>query len=99
MEYYDLLKVIAVTRSCKLRIKTLFSDYDLFNESDLSILCNYYVSLQSLEAVFEDYFYKNQNNLDKKIENKDFLETILSYIQICAYLEKEVNNFISTEVN
>ena len=99
MEYYDLLKVIAVTKSCKLRIKTLFSDYDLFDEHDLSTLCNYYVSLQSLEAVFEDYFYKNQNDLDKKIENKDFLETVLSYIQICAYLEEQVNDFISTEVN
>jgi len=99
MEYYDLLKIIAVTKSCKLRIKELFSNHRLFNETDLASLCSFYVSLQTLESVFEDYYTKNVNKTNEKIEDKEFLEEILFYVKTCSYLEAEVNNFVSTEVN
>jgi len=99
MDFYDLLKIISVTKSSKLRVKELLASQYLFHDTDLATLCSFYSSLHGLEFVFEDYFTKNSDKLNKKVEDREFLEEMLVYIKICTNLEGMVNSFVSTEVN
>jgi len=99
MEFYELLKIIAVTKSCKLKAKFLLKDSELFLEHDLATLCDYYSALNGLEKVFNDYFFFNSQKIDKKIEDKEFLTDLLSFIKTCSLLEEEVSQFVSMEKN
>jgi len=99
MEFYELLKIIAVTKSCKLKAKSLLKDSELFLEHDLATLCNYYSALNGLEKVFNDYFFFNSQKINKKIEDKEFLTDLLSFIKACSLLEEEVSQFVSMEMN
>lgn len=99
MEYYDLLRIVSVTKSCKSRVKELLSSQFLFHDSDLSLLCNFYSSLHNLEFIFEEYYLKNEDKINKKNEDREFLEELLTYVKICTNLESMVGKFVSIEVN
>ena len=98
MNYYDILRILSITEACKDRTRALLTSPIMFDDSQMAVLCSYYISLHDLGKVLKNYLTNEQVD-GKKISDKEFLTKVVMYIQLSSKFEEEANTFASFEIH
>ena len=48
MNYYDILRILSITETCKDRTRALLTSPIMFDDNQMAVLCSYYISLHDL---------------------------------------------------